>query len=100
MSYSKSQYSLDVAEGGTVTGSEARVPVRVVATPDENGGCDLMMLMPSDRFPTSYMSPAPPRIAVLPLPSTFQAKPRRGPMLYFVGLWAKSGPTVGVASVR
>src|SRR5437588_3395986 len=39
------------------------------------------------QFTVSYVSPAPPRSTVLPLPSTSHAKPSRGPKFLWSGLY-------------
>ena len=48
----------------------------------------------------SWYMPAPPRTAVLPLPATSHAKPRRGATLPSDGFFANGAPTVNDRSVR
>src|SRR6185436_12618628 len=48
----------------------------------------------------SWYMPAPPRTAVLPLPATSQAKPRRGARFLSDGFDPNGAPTVNERSVR
>src|SRR4051794_15516183 len=48
----------------------------------------------------SWYTPAPPRMAVLPLPVASHAKPSRGAMLPSEGFFANGRPTVNDVSVK